>query len=1037
MEVLLKEQDVLMKRFVWWCLSAVLLLSSTGQVQAHTKVFIPFQIEEALPRDPAQKEYKNLAGVRRRKAPVTITLALPGDFDMPLYGPKQFTLITLDPTVKVGPIQMRILSRWTFNKVIQYLQIDTSVDVDANKANTALVLVIGETKDFPSMGKDKGDSFEINTGKATFTIRKKAFNLLDKVVVGDKTLVNSGASPGLVLTGQDGTEYFASRDKNIKVEMEENGPIKTVIAAHGTFFSAADKRNLDFTVRMHFYKDKTRVRTFVTLRNASKQQLENVLYRSLELRIKTALGSGNWLFRTHDGEKTGKLASTDKLRLLQGENNTATFWDKTFDKKHWPSGIQGYNLTNGTVSVAKGTREQPIRLFYAQLKGAGDAHVTFGTRFAAQWWPQSLGIDGDGTIRHGVFPAGNDKPYIIRFGTHATREVMWHFDKEDSTPRDDFFRFQYPLVSKPQDPGWFNQVEIAWMRVSSFLEEQDYNLNLQYPVNKTPWDTINRRPEFIVPRFLDWSLIRPTRYYDPAKIALVNYHRQEKNFGTGYYLFAHQRGQLYADQGVYHSDDFDLSKLATDVPALLDPKTGLPKPATTLPNGDKLPPLSPHFTRKQHHAHFLRSLYWQTGETRLYNTYIDWGEWLLKDAGKGSSLSGHAWDLYHLTDLYRLTDNDIYKKKAAQLFEDHFAKALGKDSATGQNKQRGFLLGPDSKKTALSILEQGAIVPRALMYYHEYATRSSSKERNPDTLLGDRVRDVVAGMVRFVVQETWSSGGDKPGDFGNPATFNADTPVDNPRSGKEWNSGIQGIYLSYFFGYLLSGDKEYLTKGKLLLKTTAFNTPSVYWYQDLPGRQNLQYLIDYPILFVRWRPLPLKVTKVGNEMVLKWIVPYDCRVLWLKTSDKLIVPSLGYDPKTGKYSKDPATHIPFFAATNLKQRVKPGEAKKLQTLRIPIPAGQKTMNFAARYLSIDPRDPDDPNEFVPEGTDSDGGEPADSEPTTADKKTGDAGNADAGNKDGDAPPDKGCSGCQTTDSTLGWWFGLLVLLGFFVRRRKQ
>ncbi|MHC4969581.1 MAG: exo-rhamnogalacturonan lyase family protein, partial [Planctomycetota bacterium] len=116
------------------------------------------------------------------------------------------------------------------------------------------------------LASDEGARIVVNTGTATFEIRKSGFNLLDRVVHGGSEIVAPHAGGGVVLM-DGGSRYESSRDAASETVIEENGPVMAVVRSRGVLLDAFSNRHVGYTARLHFYKGLSRCRAFVTLTN--------------------------------------------------------------------------------------------------------------------------------------------------------------------------------------------------------------------------------------------------------------------------------------------------------------------------------------------------------------------------------------------------------------------------------------------------------------------------------------------------------------------------------------------------------------------------------------------------------------------------------------------------------------------------------------------------------------------------------------------------------------------------------------------------
>ncbi|HBY93339.1 MAG TPA: hypothetical protein DEP84_05125 [Chloroflexi bacterium] len=899
---------------------------------------VPLLIQEALPDDPAQADFQLLPGLDRSQEPVTVGLPLPED-----AGVSNVTQLGLSGA-SAG--QFRVLARWP-NGNVKWILVDTLADVSAGTQTRGISLTGGfGSFGGPNLAADRGTTIAVNTGPAQFTIRKQGFNLFDAVTVNGVAVVAPGASPGVELIGTDGSIFRAANDANVQVSIEENGPVRAVVLAKGTHYSAGGQRNLDFTVRMHFYKGKSRVTVFYTLRNASKEQVENAAFRSLELVVASTISQPQFVLGNHTGQTTGALSPGSAVRLFQGENAFPNVRDYDFECC-WPTTISGYTISRDGQVLASDTRDQFIDLFYAQARAGDGRGVTIGTRFAAGWWPQGLGIDGDGMLRVGLFPPGNDRPYYARFFGHVTREVLFDFASAAPNPRDTFFRFQYPLVAKAADVEWYNRSGALWEKIVSFADEAAYYQSHGWPVANDQYATLNRRPEFRIWRHQYWGAGGGLNQYDFTKVDVHNFLRQGALFGGGYFLDAEQRLAYNADLASYHSDDFHAAQVASEVPELYDPVSDGVRGFEELPNGDKVPQAKAIFEGEHRHASGMALWYYLSGDERFRETYTDWGEYMQTQANWNGWERGLAWNIYNLVDLYRFTGEPVYHDLAWQsLRQEVLDKAAVYRQSAGTDWRRGFFVSESDAsepERSMAAFIKGAMFPRSYAYFHDFAAANR--------LEADRARDVLEGMVRFVAYELWFEYGQNPGDFGFPYRISADSPPPaDVRTMDEWYGGLKEAYLTFVYGYLLTGDREFLRRGELLQKATAYDTPGGYWFQDLPDRQTLQHLLQHTGEYAVWRDLPVSVrNNGGGAYTLSWTVPAGARQYWIKYADKPIVPWLNFDRYTRQYQYDPNQYVPFFAAQNVADEPTPGQPGATETYSISGLDPGKMYNFAVRY----------------------------------------------------------------------------------------
>lgn len=1022
----------------------IVSLCFVRQVHAHPLVFIKLSIQEALPDDPSKSTFQLIKGVDRKQELVTFGVPLPNDT----------SAFEISQLLFVGSnqVQYQILRRWNTQR-IQWLLVDALVDVKAGQIRKDTFLTNGTYLKSKPLGQKRAKDILIDTGAATFWISRTSFNLLERVEVGGKEIVAPGSSLGIVLTDPQGQEYTSRLDSKISVELETNGPIRSVVRAQGRHTAPNGKDWLDFTIRMHFVKGKSYVRMFYTLRNASKRRLENVRFRSVELVLKTKQKNTQFTIRNHTGETQGSLSSgVSTVRVFQGKNAFPVVRDKGSDPSFWMTNKKGYTIEKDGSVLQSGTADQPIRMLYAQARASDGSGVTFGTRFAAGWAPQGLSVQGDGTIRIGVFPKGNDKLYTIRFGAHWTREHIFHFHAKKTEPYSTFFRFQYPLIARPQEADWFNQDEMLFIRLVSFKEETDFYKKKKWPTSDHATATTRRRPTFRIPRFLNWSSSAPLRQWSLGLMNALNYLREEQAYAGVYYLAAEQWMAYNADYSVQHSDDYNNAFVRREVSELVA-SDGRIKDFRDLPNAQFVSPASTIWTGTNHHAYSLSYWYYLTGHARFAGALRSWGQRLLRLPMDAKDTRTFGWSIYNLTRLYRFTRQIEYHSTAWDAIKTHALDASAVPGKTGGTDwERGFFVDTTlakSSKRIVSTANQARILAGAYAFFLEFGTRSEQQK--------DRMLDLLEGLTRFVQRELWVESSQKAGEYGLPPTYPLDSPPpQRPTQIPDWDAGIQHGFLAFYFGFIMTSEASFLKRAEWLLRSTAYNPGRVYWFQDLPGRHMVQYLLVNTPLYTTWKSLPIRAVRQPNgRYTLTLKTPYGAKAYRIKYSEKQIVPSLEFDAQKRTFRWDPKRYIPFFAATNLDKEPQPGDPSLFQEMQTPVLDKDKTYYFAARYFSSDPRPPftdwlpdagptEDPQPDAgtperrrertqtPDERNTDSTQPTEFlEPTSSDEP---------GSSDTlpiDSKPSPGCN-CQSSITGHSWptlW--LILLLGFGITRRKK
>ncbi|MBI3073714.1 MAG: hypothetical protein HYY84_16510 [Deltaproteobacteria bacterium] len=908
---------------------------------------VPLTIQEALPQDYRDAtvdpwNYALMSGQARANEPVT--------FGIPIadaLGVKEASALRV---TGAAAAQFRVIDRWPSGN-IRWVLIDTQASLVANALHKSFVL---ERSASPvdagaPLAIDLNDRVEINTGTAQFTVSKTRFNLLDSVSVGGQVIVAAGQSPGIELTALDDSVRKAADDTAVQVSIEENGPLRAVVVARGAH-GAPSAKFLEYTARLHFYKGKARVRVVYTLRNAMQSPVENAGFQSLALTLQTNLTNITYDVPTqNDGPSlTGALSAGQSLALFHGNNRFPQIQESGFESAP-PSRVEGYWVHRAAVALVDagypggfnsgGGFSDFIDLFAAQAKGGDGRAVVVGTRFAAGWWPQGLSVTGTGGVRAEIFPPKNGQPHFIRHSAHITREVLFDFQAVASSRDAAMFAFQYPLVGKATDPEWYNLSGALWEPLVSIAREAAFNADAGVSTASS-----DRRPYVEIVRHKYWGEGGGFNQYDFGKVRLLNFLKDGSNRAGGYHLYAEERFRYNADHAIVHSDGHDYRSTGRDVTQA--------SYFSNLANAEFIPLDKVIFELEHRHAYGMRTWYNFTGDERFKEVYSDWGEFMLSREPSDDArwIRGMLWNVYNFVDLYRATGSDEFRDAGWSTVKRLVlpsATLPGGGATWGTDWTRGFTvdpegLFPDGRSAAAFI--NGAMLVRMFAYLHDFGSKTDWEF---DTSL-----DLVEGATQFASNELWTELGASSGDFG----FAYETPIDfappvDPRSQADWYQGVREAWETFYFGYLASGDAEFLRRGTLLLRGAGMLGDPRGWYHDYPFRAALQHLVENSAWYGTWRDLAVSAVAVDAGIYrVTWTAPAGAGRVRLKWANRPIVRQLGFNRATRTYAYNPAQFVPFFAAANIADEPTPDDAGVTQSFVVSgVDAGAPS--FAGRYYT--------------------------------------------------------------------------------------
>jgi len=427
------------------------LLSGISYAQLPTQLTIQEAVYPVLPNctghDCGTSGY--VPGITRSGSPVTVGIPL-GDADQ-IQSLSQLGLIG----TSIG--QFRVLASWPSGN-LKWVLVDTQADVSANSTNTNIsICKIGQSScnsiASGSMATDNGASITVATGAATFTLRKANFNFFDSAIVNGKTLVASGTSAGLVVMGPvfPATScgpctmaYASSNDPSSTATVEEQGPVRVVVKAIGALKDSGGNVYMRYTVRLHFYRNQTSVKSDVTLQNADEGTSNTFAssykgFASYEVRITPAAGVGRTATFGNDtaSPTTVAFSGSENAYLynaystkMEGNNEYCDWTDPRVVSYIARSGSSpsscndtfsyaqnGYQIVHGGSVVQSGNQTQ-YPDGWADLSDSSGAGVEVGFNQMAAYWPKSLQfMSGGSEIRLGIWPdqslytGGGGMPY--------------------------------------------------------------------------------------------------------------------------------------------------------------------------------------------------------------------------------------------------------------------------------------------------------------------------------------------------------------------------------------------------------------------------------------------------------------------------------------------------------------------------------------------------------------------------------------------------------------------------------------------------
>lgn len=954
---------------------AFTLVAYPVQAASSEGLNVPIIVSEALTRDSdyfiQTGKRQNMPGMNRVNEPLTVGIPLAEDPGITNISQLGLNGVSLQ--------QFRPLDYWP-NGNIKWVLVDTQANVLANN-QTNIFLVSGTGNSGGSnLAVDNGSYLSVDTGTAQFTIKKSNFNMIDKAVVNGKELVLQNNSGGLSMVGyQDATYtmngkthtlvkdrvYDSKNDPDSTAVVEENGPVRTVIKATGSFKDISGNRLMDYTVRLHFYKGKSYVKSQVIMRNGAREDDKPIkkTFSSMQVSLPLNLGAGkSFEFSTNKGLFSGDITSNayiyqafslshrnagTELEVYDGSlewynppmNRLTTARDANFEQK-------GLEIKNGQTVLRSLGDQNDWTNNVAEIKDQNNNGLTVAMQYMSSYWPTSIEFGTDGSAEIGVFSKFNSKKDItMGWATHETREIILDFH---TTPIDNnaiLYRLEQPVVGRApiqhyQDTkALFGENGIATAEEFEQFFITNYG-KLDYTHPKQSWAQSNTG--LVVWRTYWYSGHVSEDYPLEYQLTFL------KNGAGGKYMAGLQKTMFNYDSAVYRTDGFDYS--------MSPMKTGSDYPVDET-NSYNTGGGKNRFDSAHNSWRAMPIFYYMTGDEEIKDAINDYLEQYIKSKDKkiyeGMDLRSYSRDLTTLASGYEFNQDDRLRTKLEITISDLLDSRDNPPNLNpyGRNLDRGYIW--------LDLGGYGSFKEPVIHSFFLYTLHIEDvwqalrvlKKYDKSYPRAEELEDYLLGAAQFAYNEAILIKPDGT-DFG----YRYNHFLHNVN---EWDyygrgTGEDELIWNYMrkddtsrgmlIAYSNTGDPKYLEMGKKLF---AFGAGLSEPYQA----HNLIYTSLHGLSGFWSYVNNISAVNNGNsKYTLTWIVPQGATAYKIKFSDKPIVDWLGFDQTTRVYQYDPASYIAFFAATNVDDEPAPLQSGSVQSYTIDIAQAINSYN-AARNLS--------------------------------------------------------------------------------------
>ena len=353
-------------------------------------------------------------------------------------------LHVLGPDGKEVPAQFRVLARWwrKDNSIRWVLTDFIRSDSEPAKATYTLVgrkavskgpttkLSVTETK----------NAIRIDTGPAQFEVSTTNFNLLNRVVVDGKTLVEPDELMGSVTEDPKGRKYYSSKGAG-EVKIIDQGPVRVTLMAKGVHRStekgASEKGLYGYEIFMTFRAGQTHCDVDAILTNNFAKPHGEPHFEDWSLLTRLGAG-GAWSVGTNLRTVKERGTANESFLLYQDSLGTDG-WKKApgvrlagpREQRPVLGSFRGFKVWR----VSDGKKVEAITgdLSDGQIIcEAGEKRLSVVPRNFWQQFPSAIAFGGDGVLRISPFPREYKQVHWLEDATAKAQEFRLTFGKTDA-----------------------------------------------------------------------------------------------------------------------------------------------------------------------------------------------------------------------------------------------------------------------------------------------------------------------------------------------------------------------------------------------------------------------------------------------------------------------------------------------------------------------------------------------------------------------------------------------------------------------------
>jgi hypothetical protein len=347
-------------------------------------------------------------------------------------------LSVLTPEKKSIPFQAKVLSRWQDGS-IRWAHVFFMADMKAQKTEDWKLVWGKKERTAPPIEKavkviPNVDGLVVNTGPLEARMGSKGFCLFESVQVGEKEIFAPGATSGFRIITSDGKTFETALDNDSRFTVEEEGPLRAIIRAEGIHRAKDGKGLFDYSCRIFFYAGKPWCEVQYSFTN--REQPDSVAVASISLVTKLSKSAGEFRGTTSE-YKIDKFYEFDKpFRIYSGEQDFFGVF----------GGAVMYR-GDGSEITGMGYESEARSRWWADSSD-GVRGLTVSIQEMSQNYPKGIRATPDSVVSD-LYPSTEKKPLLFHQGWTKTHTILLYFhpsDAKEAGSRELCFNWQAPVI---------------------------------------------------------------------------------------------------------------------------------------------------------------------------------------------------------------------------------------------------------------------------------------------------------------------------------------------------------------------------------------------------------------------------------------------------------------------------------------------------------------------------------------------------------------------------------------------------------------